>query len=82
MKCVATIFRIQNIHSTYIQSLLILFLIIFLFPKTSFSQTIWSEDFEGNWVVDWHVDNGTWELELQQADSIAPLMVIIVPQQS
>ncbi len=24
--------------------------------------TLWFEDFEGDWVTDWHVDAGTWEV--------------------
>ena len=30
--------------------------------NTGLSQTLWTEDWEGNWVVDWHVDGGTWEV--------------------
>ncbi len=35
---------------------------IIFFTNTVFSQTVWSEDWEGNWVNDWHVDAGTWEV--------------------
>ena len=24
--------------------------------------TLWSEGWEGDWVIDWHVDAGTWEV--------------------
>ncbi|MFZ0390045.1 MAG: hypothetical protein WAN36_06260 [Calditrichia bacterium] len=24
--------------------------------------TLWHEDWEGNWVTDWHVDGGTWQV--------------------
>ena len=34
-----------------------------LASSTSLAQTtLWSEDFEGSWTTDWHVDAGTWEV--------------------
>jgi hypothetical protein len=36
-----------------------------LLPNSALSQTIdtlWSEDWEDNWIIDWHVDAGTWEV--------------------
>jgi len=44
------------------QVLILCGIVIVSFTNTGLSQTVWSEDWEGNWVVDWHVDNGTWEV--------------------
>ena len=55
----STIFRLQNILSIRIKFLSVLFLVIITFSKTVYSQTVWSEDFEGNSTLDWHVDAGS-----------------------
>ncbi|MBL7095628.1 hypothetical protein ISS22_16865, partial [candidate division KSB1 bacterium] len=37
----------------------------FLLPINSFSQShtiLWQEDWEGDWINNWYVDGGTWEV--------------------
>jgi len=36
-------------------------IVVVSFTNTGVSQS-WTEDWEGNWVIDWHVDGGTWEV--------------------
>lgn len=41
------------------------FSIVCWLPSSGYSQmedTLWFEDFEGNWSSDWHTDFGTWEV--------------------
>jgi len=52
--------------STFIQSLSKAFFIsILLFTANVYSQTpdtLWIENWEGNWSIDWHITFGTWEV--------------------
>jgi len=36
-------------------------IVLVFFTQSGLSQT-WTEDWEGNWIVDWHVDAGTWQV--------------------
>ena len=39
--------------------------VLFLFPAvgmTQSSDTLWTEDWEGNWIDDWNVTYGTWQV--------------------
>lgn len=39
--------------------------VLFLFPAVGITQssyTLWTEDWEGNWIDDWNVSNGTWQV--------------------
>jgi hypothetical protein len=41
------------------------FVVMAFLPTASFGQAetvLWSENWEGNWIQDWHVDAGTWEV--------------------
>ncbi|MBN2602875.1 MAG: choice-of-anchor J domain-containing protein [Candidatus Thermoplasmatota archaeon] len=44
------------------------FTLIFIFSLNSLlaqtPYTLWFEDWESTWIVDWHVDGGTWEVGL------------------
>ncbi len=43
--------------------LIIIFCLVNIFNSNLQGQTIlWSEDFEGDWTLNWYVDNGTWEV--------------------
>lgn len=47
------------------KKLLLFSLIVMVAVMVSYSQqkaVLWSEDFEGDWTVNWHVDAGTWEV--------------------
>jgi hypothetical protein len=39
--------------------------LISIYPALGYGQTetpLWTEDFEGNWVFDWSVTAGTWQV--------------------
>jgi len=39
-----------------------LFSLVYIFSFTHLNSQVWTEDFEGEWVNDWHVDGGTWAI--------------------
>ena len=50
--------------SNVMKKLLVFTLIVWMFTLLSYSQQksiLWSEDFEGDWTINWHADAGTWE---------------------
>ena len=43
-------------------TLILAFILCTIAPVNTQAQTtVWFEDFEGDWTVDWHADAGTWE---------------------
>jgi len=37
-------------------------MLLTVFTTSGLTQTVWTENWEGNWIADWHVEAGTWEV--------------------
>jgi len=49
----------------WVKTFVICTFVLILFPTvgvTQSSDTLWTEDWEGNWIDDWNVTNGTWQV--------------------